>query len=312
MTTEFGNPKAVNLRDIWEYETNDFTPWLADNLNYISDAIGVPLELARTEASVGRFSADILARAPDGEFAIIENQLESSDHSHLGQTLAYLAGLGARTAVWVARDFEEEHLAAIRWLNENTAADFSFFAVRVWAANVGDSPPSPRFDVLELPSDWDSEIRAAAQANRDAPAVAQPSRKGQSARGGFNRDFWTHHTDRHPDDGLRRGFAGFNPVFPVLGTEFSIKWYHAGRNQVGMWVMGPRGKWSRSIRAALKPYLPALAQAAGAVPDESLDMESAHIRLDIDISNPDNWQRAADWLHEKHEIYRRILSQPPR
>ena len=304
MTTE-----SVNLRDIWEYETNDFTPWLADNLNYISDAIGIPLDLVKTEASVERFSADILARAPDGEFAIIENQLESSDHSHLGQTLAYLAGFGARTAVWVARDFEEEHLAAIRWLNANTAAEFSFFAVRVWAAKVGDSPPSPRFDVLELPSDWDDEIRAAAQANRDAPAVAQPSREGLSARGGFNRDFWTHHADRYPDDGLRRGFAGFNPVFPVRGTEFSIKWYHAGRNQVGMWVMGSGGR--RATLAALKPYLPALAQAAGAVPDESLDMESAHIRLDIDISNPDNWQRASDWLHEKSEIYRRILSQPP-
>ena len=312
MTTEFGNPEAVNLRDIWEYETNDFTPWLADNLDCISDAIGIPLELVRTEASVGRFSADILARAPDGEFAIIENQLESSDHSHLGQTLAYLAGLGARTAVWVASDFEEEHLAAIRWLNANTAADFSFFAVRVWAAKIGDSPPSPRFDVLELPSDWDDEIRAAAQANRDASAVAQPSREGLSARGGFNRDFWTHHADRHPDDSVPQGFAGYNPTFPVVGTEFSIRWFHAGRNQVGMWVMGPRGKWSRSIRAALKPYLPALAQAAGMDPDKSRDRESAHIQLDIDISNPDNWSRASDWLHEKFVIYRRILSQPPR
>ena len=299
MTIEFGKVEFVHLRDIWQYEAEDFTPWLADNLHYISDAIGIPLEALETEASVGRFSADILARDPDGNAALIENQLESSDHTHLGQILTYLAGLQAKTVVWVARDFEEAHLSAIHWLNENTPAEFSFFAVRLSVVKISDSPPVPLFEVMERQSDWDREIRAA----------VQPDRESLSPRGSFNRDFWTHHADRHPEGGLRRGFAGYNPTFPVQGTEFSIRWFHAGRNSVGMWVRGSSGRWT--TLGELKPYLPALAQAAGMDPEKSWDAESAHIRLDIDISNPDNWQQAADWLHEKFEIYQRILSQPP-
>ena len=301
MAIEFGKVEFVHLRDIWAHEADNFTPWLADNLHYVSDAIGIPLELVATEAAVERFSADILARDRDGGLALIENQLESSDHTHLGQILTYLAGLEARTVVWVARDFEEAHLSAVRWLNENTPVDFSFFAVRVSVARIGDSLPVPIFEVMERQSDWDEEIRA----------VAQPSRKDLSPRGSFNRDFWTHHVDRHPDDGVRRGFAGYNPIIPVIGTEFSIKCFHAERNLVGMWVTGPGGRYSRSIWGDLRPYLPALAQAAGVDPNKSRDRDSAHIELAVDISNPDNWPKAADWLHEKLEIYRRILSQAP-
>ena len=299
MPIEFGKVEFVHPRDIWAHEADDFTPWLANNLSYVSDAIGIPLELVETEAAVERFSADILARDPDGGFALIENQLESSDHTHLGQILTYLAGLGARTVVWVARDFEEAHLSAVRWLNENTPVDFSFFAVRVSVARIGDSLPVPLFGVMERPSDWDEEIRA----------VAQPSRKDLSPHGEFNRDFWAHHADRHPDDGLRQGFAGYNPIFPVPGTEFAIKWFHEGRKQVGMVVAGPGGRYPQSLFGALTPYLPALAKELGVNPNQMSRI--AHAQLDIDISNPDNWPQAADWLHEVFEIYRRILSQPP-
>ena len=311
MTIEFGTLEAVNLREIWANESNDFTPWLANNLSYVSDAIGIPLDLVKTEASVGRFSADILARAPDGEFALIENQLEWSDHAHMGQILTYLAGLEARTVIWVALGFTEAHLAAIRWLNANTPADFSFFAISVWAVKIGDSLPALQFEVWERPSDSDGEVRAAAQTSGDARAAAQPSVENRdlSPQGSFNSDFWTHHADRHPDDGVQRGFAGFNPTFPVQGTEFFIRWYHAERNQVGMWVTGRGGRRSQSILAALRPYLPALAKELGVNPTQMSRI--AAIRLDIDISNPDNWAQAADWLHEVFEIYIRVLSQPP-
>ena len=309
MAIEFGKVEFVHLRDIWPLEADDFTPWLADNLHYISDAIGIPLDLVETEAAVERFSADILARDQDGGFALIENQLEGSDHTHLGQILTYLAGLEARTVVWVAREFEEAHLSAVRWLNENTPVDFSFFAVCIWVEKIGDSRPAPVFVVLAGPGD--ENVRAVSQPSGDAAQPSRENREGLSPRGVFSRDFWTHHADRHPDDGLRRGFAGYNPTFPVQGTEFYIRWYHEGRKQVGMWVAGRGGRWSRSIWVGLMPYLPALAQAVGMDPDKSRSRETAHIQLDIDISDPDNWPEAADWLHEKFEIYRRILSQPP-
>ena len=305
MAIEFGKVEFVHPRDIWAHEADNFTPWLADNLHYVSDAIGIPLELLGTEVSVGRFSADILACDPDGNRALIENQLERSDHTHLGQILTYLAGLGARTVVWVALDFEEAHLSAIRWLNENTDDDFSFFAVCVWAVKIGDSQPALQFEALERPNGSDREISAVAQPNRD---FAQPNRD-LSPRGKFSRDFWTHHVDRHPNDSIPPGFAGYNPGFPVPGTDFSIKWFHEGRKQVGMVVAGPGGRYPQSLFGALSPYLPALAKELGVNPNQMSRI--AHVQLDIDISNPDNWREAADWLHEKFEIYRRILSQPP-
>ena len=107
---EFGELKNVNLRDVWGHEANDFTPWLAANVERLSKAIGIPLELEGTEVDVERFSADVVARNPsDDSRVLIENQLEDSDHTHLGQILTYLAGLEARTVVWIARNFHESH-----------------------------------------------------------------------------------------------------------------------------------------------------------------------------------------------------------
>ena len=312
MAIEFGTLESVSLREIWANEADDFTPWLANNLGYISDAIGIPLDLVKTEAPVGRFSADILARAPDGEFALIENQLELSDHTHLGQLLTYLAGLKARTVIWVALGFTETHLAAVRWLNANTAADFSFFALRVWAVKIGESLPALLFDVLERPSDSDDDdARAAAQASEEARAAALTSWENRdlSAQGDFNRDFWTHYAERHPNDGVRRGFAGYNPQYHVPGTDFTIRRYHAARNQVGLWVITPESRTFRAEQPRVKPYLPALAQELG-IDLSDLD-SSAFINVGVDISNPDNWTSAVDWLHEVFEIYRRVLSQPP-
>ena len=111
---EFGELKNVSLRDVWGHEANDFTPWLAENMERLSKAIGVPM-LEGTEVEVEQFSADIVARNPsDDSRVLIENQLEGSDHTHLGQILTYLAGVQARTVVWIARNFHDSHRSAIR------------------------------------------------------------------------------------------------------------------------------------------------------------------------------------------------------
>ena len=137
--TEFGMLTDVSLRAAWPNEAHDFTPWLADNLGRLSEVIGVPLETETTEAPVGEFAGDILATGPDGQSVLIENQLEASDHSHLGQIMTYLAGLDARIVVWITRDFTEPHLSAIQWLNRHTDDEFSFFAVRLRVVRITDS-----------------------------------------------------------------------------------------------------------------------------------------------------------------------------
>ena len=131
MNTKLGRLKNVNLREAWSHEAQDFTPWLAENLDRLSTAIGIPLELEGQEVSVESFSADILARNPQNDSRVlIENQLEQTDHTHLGQILTYLAGLEAQVVIWVASSFRDPHISAVQWLNDHTVAPFAFFAVR--------------------------------------------------------------------------------------------------------------------------------------------------------------------------------------
>ena len=131
----------------------------------------------------------------------------------------------------------------------------------------------------------------------------------------FNSDFWTHYAKRHRNDGVRRGFRGYNPHLRVPGAEFTIKLYVAGRGrvknpQVGLGVITPGNRsMFHGGQGILRPYIPALAKALEYSPSGM--SVSALITHYIDVDNPDNWTAAVDWLHEKVEIYRRILSQPP-
>jgi hypothetical protein len=148
--------ERVPLREAWKHEAGDFTPWLAEeeNLNALAEALGLSeLELVATEHWVGDFKLDILCT--DGEDqVIIENQLEKTNHSHLGQLIAYAAGVGAKKVVWVAESFRPEHEAALQFLNENTTEDLAFFAVEVELWRIGDSPLAPKFEVPVKPNDW--------------------------------------------------------------------------------------------------------------------------------------------------------------
>lgn len=164
---EFGRLSDLPLREAWKHEAHDFTPWLAENIDHLSEAIGIPLELTGTEVAVESFSADILARNPmDDSVVLIENQLETTDHTHLGQIMTYLAGLEAQTVVWIAPAFREPHLSAIRWLNEHTADGFSFFAVKARVVRIGDSPFAPIFEVVEKPDRWQRRLKLEAETER--------------------------------------------------------------------------------------------------------------------------------------------------
>ncbi len=158
---QFGRLQDLPLREAWKHEAHEFTPWLADNIDHLAESIGIPLELTGTEVAVDSFSADILARNPmDDSVVLIENQLEQTDHTHLGQIMTYLAGLEAQTVVWVAPTFREAHLSAIRWLNEHTSDGFSFFAVKARVVRIGDSPFAPIFEVVEKPDEWTRKLKS--------------------------------------------------------------------------------------------------------------------------------------------------------
>jgi len=169
----------VPLREAWKHEAGDFTPWLAetDNLNALADALAISeLVLVACEHWVGDFKLDILCT--DGEEqVIIENQLEETNHKHLGQLIAYAAGVGAKKVIWVAQSFRPEHAAALQFLNENTTDDLSFFGVAVELWRIGDSPLAPKFEVVVKPNDWTRAGREQARAATSASPTKQLQQK---------------------------------------------------------------------------------------------------------------------------------------
>lgn len=160
MPDNLGELKSVPLREVWEKEDQHFTPWLAENIGVLGDAIGMTLEVEAQEKMVGTFRADILCQDDDGEKVLIENQVEKSNHKHLGQIITYAAGLRAKTIVWIAREFADEHRAALDWLNANTGDGLRFFALEVQLWRIGNSQPAPKFNVVVRPNDWSKNVRA--------------------------------------------------------------------------------------------------------------------------------------------------------
>lgn len=166
MTKKLSKLERVPLRKAWEHEATDFTPWLAEteNLNALAIKLGLSeLVHVATEHWVGDFKLDILCTDGD-EQVIIENQLEKTNHSHLGQIIAYAAGVGAKKVIWVAESFRPEHASALQFLNDNTTEDLSFFAVEVELYRIGDSPLAPNFEVVVKPNDWTKSGREQAKA----------------------------------------------------------------------------------------------------------------------------------------------------
>lgn len=170
----------VPLRDCWDNEATDFTPWLAeeDNIALLADALGLTeLEVKAQEEHVGPFRADILCKDPSNDkLVLIENQLEKTDHNHLGQILTYAAGLDAVTIIWIAEKFTEEHRAAIDWLNRITDKDFNFFGIEIQLVRINNNDAvAPIFNVIAKPNGWSKDVRNSSQ-NTSEPT------EGQSAK----------------------------------------------------------------------------------------------------------------------------------
>lgn len=299
MEMVFGRLETVNVRTAWGHEALDFTPWLGANLDRLSEVLGLPLELEKIEQSVGRYSADILARNPrDGSAVLIENQLEFSDHTHLGQILTYLTGLEAQTIVWVAPEFRDEHRSAIKWLNEHTKEPFAFFACRVRVVRIGDSPLAPLFEIVEQPNDWDRRLQDIAREARDlSPVVA------------FRRGFWTHLAQRHPAAGFTSGSSS-SQWLPVANNDLVVSAW-VSQSAVGVFVRGGRGQDGLAISPRLAPYTEMLQDRLDVPPGQPLyPFQKSH---PVDLSIEANLDAATDWLVAEAHRYAQVLAEvvPP-
>lgn len=151
-----GKLQRVPLREVWENEASDFTPWLQENLDVLNEILDLSLSNAEREQSTGSFNVDLVAEDEAGNLVIIENQLEKSNHEHLGKLITYLTAMGAKSAIWIVADPRSEHVGAISWLNESRLADF--YLLKVEAVKIGDSPPAPLLTIIVGPSETSREV----------------------------------------------------------------------------------------------------------------------------------------------------------
>ncbi len=152
---ELAKIDRVDLREVWLNEAANFTPWLAENISLLGEALGMDMEVETTEAPVGSYSLDILARdVGNGHSVIIENQLEITNHTHLGQLLTYMAGFDANVIVWIAKEFRDEHREALDLLNHRTGEDTQFFGIEVELWKIDDSRPAVNFKLVATPNEW--------------------------------------------------------------------------------------------------------------------------------------------------------------
>jgi len=154
--TSIGKLERVPLRKVWEHEAYDFTQWLQENIDVLNTALDLNLVNVDREQAAGSFSIDLVAEDEGGGTVIIENQLEKSNHDHLGKIITYLSSMGAKAAIWIVSDPRPEHVAAVAWLNERSSA--AFYMVKVEAVRIGDSPAAPLFTLIVGPSEETKDV----------------------------------------------------------------------------------------------------------------------------------------------------------
>lgn len=240
-----GKIEKLDVRDVWSREDQDFTPWLAENLSLLGEALGMDIELEEREAPVGRLSLDILAREVGSDRpVIIENQLEQTDHTHLGQLLTYAACYDANVVVWIARKFNDQHRAALDWLNERTSDETSFFAVAVELWRIDGSRPAVNFNLVSTPNEW----------RRDSTTTGVLSSRGASEIGERYRDYWQGLIDTLRENHSftnRRTSHRFNYFYFTIGfgqrVRFATTFPTGGRSRVEVYIDSGEEAWNKSI-----------------------------------------------------------------
>lgn len=308
MIPKLGKMQRVNVREAWFNEAQHFTPWLASEvgIELLQDALDVDLEVQATEKSVGGFKADILAKrtdTTDDHWVLIENQLERTDHRHLGQLLTYAAGLDAATIVWVAERFDEQHRAALDWLNEITSEKFEFFGLEIELWQIDGSPPAPMFNVVAQPNEWSREVKQKAES-------ATSDLKQQQQR------FWAELKSKLDE---KKSKIRSRKVRPQHWADYSIgkhgAWLTATINSQKKWVSaefnfrGPAGKvWfdelllSRAdVDATLGP------DVEWQRLDGRQQSRIALYRKKTDPTNEAEWHIQQAWLIEKLELLYQVF-----
>ena len=294
---KLGRLERVKLREAWSTEAQDFTPWLAreENLAILGETLEVELQPEAQEKNVGPFRADILCRNADdgGTWVLIENQLERTDHLHLGQLLTYAAGLNAVTICWIAASFTDEHRAALDWLNEITDERFHFFGLEVELWRIGNSDPAPKFNLVSKPNDW----------RRSVIEIVDPDRMSPLRRQQYA--FWTQLMKRLETDGSPvRSKKPQTSGWMQFGVGRADFWLEATLNAQQGWIsvdLFMRGADAATHFESLREQQESIEEELGEPLDwrELPNRKSSSLRLslkDVDPTNEDDRPRQIEWM----------------
>lgn len=302
-----GRLQRIDLREVWETESGGFTPWLAkkENLALLGEALGMELELESQERSVGAFRADILCRdAATNDWIVIENQLECTDHGHLGQLFTYTSGLKAKTLVWIARQFTEEHRAALTWLNDICGERLAAFGIEIELWRIGDSPIAPKFNIVCQPNEWSERVLGFAEGELSERKLLQQEYWAELGR--FLRERGSSVTPQKP--------------LPQHWTNFAIGRAHFGMSasvnmpkafiKVGVECFGSDAK---AYFALLERNRDVIEQDLGypleweRLPNRK-QARIASRREDVDVANKDDWPAQHLWMAQRLESLHRVFA----
>lgn len=292
--------RISELRKTWPDEARDFTPWLAEeeNIAILSDALGLGedgLEVEATEYDVGPFRADILCRLTNRDARVlIENQLEKTDHRHLGQILTYAAGLDAQTVVWIAARFTQEHRAALDWLNEMSSDEHRFFGLEIELWRIGESDIAPRFNVVASPNEW----------SRVVERVAAPTSALTPLRS-LQKQYWAEFaTILEASGGPPRPAAPQPASWISHSIGKSNIFLNGGVHSRENWLRGEiylTGKDAKSNFDQLHSKRIEIEEKFGAKLDwqrlpEKQDCRICYVLENADLNDQQDWKRQHDWL----------------
>lgn len=295
---KLGTLKRVPLREVWKNEERDFSKWLAtpEGIALLGEAVGFEIEPTETESAVGRYSLDILAKVSGTEqTVVIENQIEDSNHDHLGKLLTYAAGKNASCAIWIVKNARDEHKRAIEFLNETSKSSIGYFLLEIEAWRIGDSPAAPKFNVVEAPNSWAREMTNETTMSE----ISQTYFRFWAAFGEY-----------------ANGKPDFKKVFNVRKPS-GQNWMDFAIGRSGIWLSASVSDWHKRIKVALVLASNFAARDAvlenttaietemgSSVVEGEGTMKTLNIMKEFDIADESKWESAFAWYCEMLPKYR--------
>lgn len=297
-----GKLERVELRELWKHEEYDFSTWLAEeeNLALLGDAIGLDISLIERESSVGGYSVDIYAEEQGtGKKIIIENQLEFTNHDHLGKIITYASGKDAKYIIWIVKRARDEHRQAIEWLNAHTDNEINFFLLEIELWRIGDSLPAPKFNIVERPNDWVKEERntSAEITERGKFCISywEAFRNYAAAHHTFTKEFKLRRAHKDSWFDLAVGKSNCHISLNVQPTKGTV--------DIGIYIPD-----DKKYYAELGAYSEEIAKMFDGeiVWREASKACRIYIMKSIDSNNQTNWNTIFDWYIQLAPIFKKV------